>query len=110
METVGHYTSEDHMTSIAWALPTWSDLAQRLCSFGFHIVSRKVVVVGFMQFTQVKRAYCACGRKCWIWYDRGWADSETTEPGAHLSWIQDFTSNLPPGSVSSNFRAEIWPQ
>ena len=92
MEHIGHYDSPDGMTSIDWALPEYSDLDRRACAIGIHVKSRKVVVTGWVGlFSQVKRAYCACGRRCWIWYEHGWASQDNTEPGGHLHWIETFT-------------------
>lgn len=87
MDSTGSYDSDDGLTSISWALPEWSDLDRKLCSLGVHLTSRKVVVTGYVSFSLVKRAYCACGRTCWIWYEDGWAAQESTGPGAHLHWI-----------------------
>ena len=90
METAmsSSYESPDGRTSYSWAMPEYGRVDYLLCEIGAHIGTRKPVVTGFVGwFSSIERWYCACGRRCWIKYEGGWADSETTEPGAHLHWI-----------------------
>lgn len=88
MALSGSYASDDGSTSYQWAMPEYSPIDKVQCAIGLHIGSRKVVVSGWVgYFSSVKRAYCACGSHCWVWYEGGWASSETTDPGAHLRWI-----------------------
>ena len=85
----GSYNSEDGRTSFSWAMPEYTDLERTACRAGVHVTSRKVVVDGWIgYFSQVRRAYCACGSRCWVWFEGGWADKDVTEPGGHLAWIE----------------------
>lgn len=88
----GSYKSNDGSTAFSWAMPEYSRAERAACAIGFHLASRKVVVTGWSNyFSEVRRAYCACGRKCWLWFEDGWADKYDEGPGGHLSWIMATT-------------------
>jgi hypothetical protein len=78
------------MSDVLISMPSYNLAESLLCKIGLHLASRKVVVQGWVGGGDlVKRAYCACGSRIWVWYAGGWVPGRTVVPaGSHRAWVR----------------------
>ena len=84
----GSYSSKDGMTTMEWSMPEYTTADHWKCRLGAHLASRKLVVRGWLGFSQVGRYYCACGSRLWMWYEDGFVEETSGPPNMHLEWIE----------------------